>query len=80
MNCDVCFIILHTTTSLHSVCNLLTLDLHVEGRVIQLASNPGSLFRILSRSFGEKSDFSPKLRDKIRNGEPGFEAMIHLCL
>ena len=35
-----------------------------------LASNPGSLFRILSCS----SDFSPKLRDKIRNGEPGFEA------
>ena len=25
-------------------------------------------FRILSRSFGEKSDFSPKLRDKIRLG------------
>ena len=29
-----------------------------------LASNPGSPFRILSRSFG----------DKIRNREPGFEA------
>ena len=39
-----------------------------------IASNPGSPFRILSRSFGEKSDFSPKLRDKIRNREPGFEA------
>ena len=23
---------------------------------------------------GETSDFSPKLRDKIRNGKPGFEA------
>ena len=30
-------------------------------------------FRILSRSFGEK--WSPKLRDKIWNREPGFEAM-----
>ena len=54
-----------------------------------LASNPGSSFRILSRSFGEKSQalrsgfclaaleknpFSPNLRDKIRNEEPGFEA------
>ena len=29
-----------------------------------VASNPGSPFQILSRSFG----------DKIRNGEPGFEA------
>ena len=39
-----------------------------------LASNPGFPFRILSRSFGEKIGFSPKLRDKIRNGKPGFEA------
>ena len=42
-------------------------------------SNPGSPFRILSRITcqilpGSPSDFSPKLRDKIRNGEPGFEA------
>jgi len=36
-----------------------------------LASNPGSPFRILSRSFGEK------LRDKIRNGEPGFEVSFY---
>ena len=44
--------------------------------VVQISKplNPGSSFRILSRSFGEKSDFSPKLRDKIRNEEPGFEA------
>ena len=35
-----------------------------------IASFPGSPFRILSHSF----DFSPKLRDKIRNGEPGNEA------
>ena len=34
-----------------------------------LALNPGFSFRILSRS-----DFSPKLQDKIRNGKPGFEA------
>ena len=40
----------------------------------RLASNPGSPFWILSRS----SDFSPKLRDKIQNGEPGFEANTHL--
>ena len=40
-------------------------DLYIK----RVASNPGSPFRILSRSFGEKS-----LRDKIRNGEPGFEA------
>ena len=46
-----------------------------------LASNPGSLFRILSRSYGEiflqscktKSGI-PKLRDKIQNGNPGFKA------
>ena len=31
-------------------------------------------FQILSSSFGEKSYFPPKLRDKIRNGEPGNEA------
>ena len=42
----------------------------------QLASNPGFPFRILSRSFGEKSDFSPKLRDKI--GKHGFEATFQL--
>ena len=34
-----------------------------------LALNPGFPFRILSRS-----RFSPKLRDKIQNGKPGFEA------
>ena len=33
---------------------------------------PGFPFRILSRSFGEK------LRDKMRNGKPGFEASIYL--
>ena len=38
---------------------------------ISIASNPGSLFRILSRSFGDH--FSPKLQDKIQNREPGFE-------
>ena len=43
-----------------------------------LASNPGSLFQILSCSFGEKSDFSPKLQDKIWNGEPGFKASSDL--
>ena len=36
-----------------------------EGRLI-LASNPCSPFWTLSRSFG----------DKIRNGEPGFEARL----
>ena len=51
----------------------------------ELASNPGSPFRILSCSFGDFRlsvldfvlqlwRFSPKLQDKIRNGEPGFEA------
>ena len=40
----------------------------------KFASNPDSPFRILSHSFGEKSDFSPKLGDKIWDGEPGFEA------
>ena len=39
-----------------------------------LASNLGFPFWILSRSFGEKYDFSPKLWDKIQNGKPGFEA------
>ena len=33
-----------------------------------LASNLGFLFRILSCSFGEKSNFSPKMWDKIQNG------------
>ena len=37
--------------------------------------NPDFPFRILSHSFGEKSDFSPKLQDKISNGKPGFEAV-----
>ena len=32
-----------------------------------VASNPGFLFRILSRSFG-----------KIRNGKPGFEARFYV--
>ena len=43
-----------------------------------VASNPGFPFRILSRSFGEKS---PKLQDKIRNGKPGFEARngVRVC-
>ena len=39
-----------------------------------LASNPGFPFQILSRNFGEK------LRDKIRNGKPGFEASPTLPL
>ena len=34
-----------------------------------VASNPGFPFRILSHSFKK---FSPKLRDKIRNGKPGL--------
>ena len=39
-----------------------------------LALNPGFLFQILSR-------FSPKLRDKIWNGKPGFKArtLPHKC-
>ena len=41
-----------------------------------LASNPGFSFRILSHSFGEKSDFSRKLWDKIQNEKPGFEATM----
>ena len=41
-----------------------------------IASNPGFPYRILSRSF--TSDFSPKLRDRIRNGKPGFEASYHM--
>ena len=61
-----------------------------------LASNPGSLFWILSHSFGEKSnleprlsvpDFvsqlwrnSPKLWDKIRNREPAESLDSKLCL
>ena len=44
-----------------------------------LALNPGSPFRILSHGFGEKFDFSPKLWDKIQNGEPKFEAMLQSC-
>ena len=40
--------------------------------VIVVALNPGYSFWILS----EKKIFSPKLRDKIRNGKPGFEAII----
>ena len=45
---------------------LLSLD------TLAVASNPGFPFRI----------FSPKLRDKIGNGKPGFEATlaVHLCL
>ena len=34
-----------------------------------VASNPGFVFRILSRSF-------PKPQDKIRNGKPGFKANL----
>ena len=50
---------------------------HQEVSALSVASNPGFPFRILSRSFGEKSeDFSPKLQDKIRNRKPGFEAML----
>ena len=45
---------------------------------LSLALNPGSPSQILSPSFGEKSDFSPKLWDKIRNGESGFEANLSL--
>ena len=37
-----------------------------------LASNPGFPFRILSRT----SDFSSKLRNKIQNRKPGFEASL----
>ena len=44
-----------------------------------LASNPGSLFRILSHSFGEKF-FSKVLWDKIQNGEPGFKAIPNHAL
>ena len=40
----------------------------------KVASNPRFPFWILSRSFGEKSDLSPKLQDKIQNRKPGFEA------
>ena len=58
-------------------------------KAARLASNPGFPFRILSRSFLQScetksgteslgsrlvSQLSPKLRDKIRNGKPGFEA------
>ena len=38
-----------------------------------LASNPGFPFRILSRSFGEKSIFLQSCETKS-NGKPGFEA------
>ena len=37
-----------------------------------IASNPGFLFRILSRSF-------PKLWDKIQNRKPGFKANLGVC-
>ena len=46
--------------------------------VLNLALNPGFPFQILSHSFGEKSDFSPKLWDKIWNGKLGFEAKFTL--
>ena len=39
---------------------------------ISLALNPGFPFQTLTHS----SNFSPKLRDKIRNGKPGFKASI----
>ena len=49
---------------------------HTEPCIHSLASNPGSLFWISSRSFGEKLFFfCLKLQDKIRNGEPGVEAI-----
>ena len=53
-------------------------DLKVKCRNTQksahhLASDPSLPFQVLSRSFGEKSE----LRDKIWNGEPGFEATQH---
>ena len=41
-----------------------------EGSKQRVVSNPGFPFRILSRSFGDKFQ---KLRDKIRNGKPGFK-------
>ena len=44
--------------------------LSVLGFVSQLWSKIG----ILSCSFGEKLDFSPKLQDKIWNGKPRFDA------
>ena len=40
------------------------------GASIYLASNPGSLFQILSRSFAQNQ----KLQDKIQNGKPGLKA------
>ena len=49
----------------------------IQVHCIWLASNPGFPFRILSCSFGEKLEV--KLRDKIRNGKPGFEVSIWLC-
>ena len=54
-------------------------QMHRESQDVQkavipnIASNPGFPFRILSRSF-----FSPKLRDKIQNGKPGFEAIPNI--
>ena len=46
------------------------MEICVQRCTVALASNPGFPFRILSRSFGEKS------RDKIRNGKRGFEATV----
>ena len=45
-----------------------------------VVSNLGFPLQILSCSFGEKLLFlfPPKLRDKIRNGKPGFEATFHV--
>ena len=46
---------------------------HQEVSALSADLNPDFPFRILSRSFGEKSeDFSsPKLQDKIQNRKPG---------
>ena len=43
-----------------------------------VALDPGSPFRICLVAL--EKNFSPKLRDKIRNGEPGFEARLLVLL
>ena len=62
-----------------ALASCLRMRVHKHWQRKELASNPGFPFRILSCSFGEKSDFSPKLQDKILNGKPGFEARKKLC-
>ena len=51
-----------------------TITLHLSEGII--ASFPGSPFQILPRSFGEKFDFSPKLRDKIQMESLGTRLII----